>query len=158
MPAVSAVVLLGCSAAHLALAAASPSPWWVPDLTLVGLVLSVGRAPTRWLPLSIFAGLVTMVWAVRFPGQLFTTYLLIGWASQIVARHWDATDVRIECLHVAAGSLILMVGMVWLDDLWSPRLLVLTALRVALTCSVVPLVHHLAARGPWAAGMRWREG
>lgn len=152
MPAVSAVVLLGCSAAHLALAAASPSPWWVPDLTLVGLVLSTGRSPARWLPLSIFAGLVTMVWAVRFPAQLFTTYLLVGWASQIVVRHWDATDVRIECLHVAVGSLVLMVGMVWLDDLWSPRLLVLTGVRAAVTCGVVPLVHQMVARSSGRAG------
>ena len=152
MFAASLLVLLGCATAHLALAAVSPSPWWVPDLTLAGLVLSVARAPTRWLALSGWAGFLTVGWAVRFPGQIFTGYLLIGWASQMVARQWDATDLRIECVLVAAGSLVLMLGMLWLADLWSPGLVVLSGFRAALTCGIVPLVHHLAARGPQAAG------
>ena len=146
----AALVLASCMAAHLALANISRSPWWVPDLTLVGLVLSVVRSPTRWLSLSGWAGLITVVWAVRFPGPIFTGYLLVGWASQVVARQWDATDLRIECLLAAAGSFLLMLGMLWLDDAWSPLLLALTGLRAALTCGVVPLVHRLAARPPQA--------
>ena len=150
------MLLACCVIAHLALASMIPSPWWVPDMTLVGLVLSVVRAPTRWLALSGWAGLITVVWAVRFPGPIFTGYLLIGWTCQMLARQWDATDLRIECLLAAAGSLFLMAGALWLDDLWSPLLLVLTGVRTALTCGVVPLVHHLAAgaRTLQAAGAR----
>lgn len=132
----------------------SPSPWWVPDLTLVGLVLSVVRSPARWLALSGWAGLITMAWAVRFPGPILAGYLFIGWASQMLARQWHATDLRIECLLVAIGSLSLTLGTLWLDDLWSPVLLLLTGIRAALTCAAVPLVHHLAVRRPQAAEMR----
>ena len=141
------LVFVGCVIAHLALAMISPSPWWVPDLTLVGLILAVGRAPARWLAFSVLAGLITAVWAVRFPGQLVAGYLLIGWVSQLLSRHWDAADLRIECLSAAAGSLFLMVGMLWLEDLWLLRLLLLTVLRAAVTCGAVPLVHRVASYG-----------
>src|SRR3989338_5877258 len=142
------LVLVGCATAHLARAMISPSPWWVPDLTLVGLILSVGRAPARWLAFSVLAGLLTAVWAVRFPGQLVAGYLLIGWVSQLLSRHWDAADLRIECLYAAAGSLFLMVGMLWLSALWSGRLLAFKLFRAAVTCGAVPLVHHMASWGP----------
>ena len=154
----AASLLAGCVTAHLSLASLSPSPWWVPDLTLVGLILSVVRAPTRWLTLSGWAGLLTVAWAVRFPGPIFTGYLLIGWGSHMAARQWDAADLRIECLLVAAGSCFLMLGTLWLDDLWSPWLLVLTGFRAALTCGAVPLVHHLTASGPRVVGARRGRG
>ncbi|MDP3704199.1 MAG: hypothetical protein Q8R78_07405 [Candidatus Omnitrophota bacterium] len=140
--------------AHLALALASPSPWWVPDLTLVGLVLAVGRSPARWFACTVFAGLLTVAWAVRFPGQVFAGYLLIGWVSHLLSRHWDVTDLRIECFLVAAGSLCLMAGMLWLEDLWSLRVLLLTVVRTAVTCGVVPVIHHVASSGPRVVGMR----
>ena len=140
----SALVLLGCAATQLALALASPSPWWVPDLTLVGLVLAVGRSPERWVAYSASAGLLMVAWAVRFPVQVFVGYFLIGWLSHVLSRHWDATDLRIECLLVAAGSLSLMVGMLWLEDLWSLRVLCLTAVRTAVTCGAVPVIHRMA--------------
>ena len=149
------LVFVGCVVAHLALALASPSPWWVPDLTLVGLVLAVGRYPARWFALAVFAGLITVVWAVRFSGQVFAGYLLIGLVSHLLSRHWDVTDLRIECLLVAAGSLCLMVGMLWLEDLWSLRVLLLTVVRTVVTCGVVPVIHHVAASGhrSWGSGV-----
>jgi len=146
MPAAGLVVLLGCAAAHLALALMSPSPWWVPDLTLVGLILSVGRFPSRWLGLSGAAGLLTMAWAIRSFGPMFAGYLLIGWATRVVGHRWDATDLRIESWLAGAGSLLLTLGAFWLDDQWSATLLLLMAVRTALTCATVGLVHHLAAQ------------
>ena len=38
-------LLAACWLTHALLAQAIPSPWWVPDVTLVGLVLSVTRSP-----------------------------------------------------------------------------------------------------------------
>lgn len=146
MSAASFVILLGCAAAHVALAMMSPSPWWVPDLTLVGLVLSVARFPSRWLVFSGAAGLLTMAWAVRSFSPLFAGYLLVGWATRTAGHRWDATDLRIEVWLAGGGSLLLTLGAFWLDDQRSPVLLLLMVVRTALTCSVVPLVHHLAAR------------
>jgi hypothetical protein len=87
-----------------------------------------------------------MVWAVRSFHPMFAGYLLIGWTTQRAGRQWDATDLRIECGLAGAGSLLLTLGAFWLDDLWSPTLLLLMVVRTALTCSMVALVHHLAAR------------
>jgi len=135
-----------CVIAHLVLAMVIPSPWWVPDLTLVGLVLSVGASPAQWLVLSGGAGLVTMVWAVRSSVPMFVGYLLIGFACRMAQRQWDASDLRIETGLVGASSLWLTLGAFWLDDLWSPLLLALMVVRTAVTCGAVPLVHHLASR------------
>lgn len=149
----STVVFVGCVIAHHALALASPTPWGVPDLTLVGLVLAVGRSPARWFAWSVFAGLITVVWAVRFSGQVFAGYLVMGLVSHLLSRHWDVTDLRIECLLVAAGSLCLMVGMLWLEDLWSLRVLLATVVRAAVTCGAVLGIHHVASSGPPVVGM-----
>ena len=141
------MLLLICAAAHMALVLISPSPWWVPDLTLVGLVLSVARSPSRWPALSGAAGLLTMAWAVRSFTPMFVGYLLIGWVIRMAGHRWDATDLRIESWLAGGGSLLLTLGGFWLDDQWSPALLFLMVLRMALTCGAVVLVHHLVARG-----------
>ena len=144
------MLLASCMIAHAALAMMSPSPWWVPDLTLVGLVLSVARFPSRWLALSGTAGLLTMAWAVRSFSPMFAGYLLIGWATRLAGCRWDVTDLRIESWLAGGGSLLLTLGAFWLDDQWSLVLLFLMVIRTALTCGAVALVHHLADRGDWS--------
>ena len=140
------MLLLICAAVHLALALISPSAWWVPDLTLVGLVLSVARFPSKWLLLSGVAGLLTSAWAVQSFSLMFAGYLLVGWATRIAGHRWDVTDVRIESWLAGGGSLLLTLAAFWLHDQWSPVLLFLMTVRTALTCSAVALVHPLAAK------------
>jgi hypothetical protein len=101
----------------------------------------VGRSPSQWLIFSGTAGLFTLVWTTRFPLPVLVTYLLIGWVVQALARHWDATDVRIQCLQAGISSLVMTFGALWLDDLWSVSLLGLASVHVAMTIFVILLVN-----------------
>ena len=146
MPAALVVVFAGCLGGHLLLANMVPSPWWVPDLTLVGLVLAGARAPRSWLLLSAVAALISIGWTVRWVVPVTMGYLAIGGVGSFVGRQWDATDRRIEGLLVAAASVWLTLGALWLEGLWSARLIALAGIHVAVTCVVVPLVHQVMAR------------
>ena len=138
--------LVACLIAHAVLARAVSAPWWVPDLTLVGLVLAVARTPSRWVLLSVVAGLFMMGWAVRFPVQVFLSSVVIGWVVQAIGHQWDATDLRVQVGLVGlASGLLTMVGF-WLEQLWSLPLLGLSIGRIALTVLLVPCVRHLVER------------
>lgn len=118
----------------------------MPDLTLVGLILIGARAPQHWWLLSAMAIVGSLGWAVRFPLPLMLSYLVMGGAGPILARQVDATDLRIEWLAVASATLALTLGSLWVEDLWSARLLVLASVRVTVTCAAVPLVRQAAIR------------
>lgn len=133
-------LLIGCLLAHVVIAELVPSSWWVPDLTLIGLVLSVGERPERWLVGSALAGLATMVWAIRFPVPVSVGYLAFGWAVQAAARQWDATDERVQYLLVLVASVLFTFGALWLHDRWTFMLVGLALVRVVMTCSALPLV------------------
>lgn len=136
-------VLIGCLASHQLLAHVIPSPWWLPDLTLIGLVLSVGKAPRQWPALSVAAGCFTILWMARFPGHVFLGYLMCGWAVGALARRWDTADARIQwCLVLAAGA-AMTLGLIWLDNLWSLPVLGLALARVVVTGCCAPIVRHL---------------
>ncbi|MBI2495597.1 MAG: hypothetical protein HYY59_05875 [Candidatus Omnitrophica bacterium] len=136
-------VLIGCLAAHQLLAHVVPSPWWLPDLTLIGLVLSVGKAPQRWAVLSLTVGCFAMLWMARWAGAIFLGYLLCGWAVGTLARWWDTADARIQgCLVLAAGA-AMTLGLLWLDHLWSLPVLGLALARVLVTGGCTPLVRRL---------------
>ena len=138
--------MLGAMAAHAWLARAVSSPWVVPDLTLVGLVLSVAKTPVRWFACSVIAGLFMMGWAVRFPAQVFLSYVTLGWLVRALGRQWDATDPRVQTVMIGAASLLLTGGALWLEDLWSLSLFGWAMVRVALTVLAVPCARHLAGR------------
>ena len=127
------LVLFGCTTLHLLLADIIGSPWGVPDLTLVGLLLVVAQAPERWLAPAIIAGMCAMTWAMRFPGPIFLGYVGFGWLAQRLARHWDLMDVVVQRAAVLTASLSLGLGMLWLQDLWSVPLVGCVVLRAVLT-------------------------
>ena len=144
-------ILLICLIGHAGLALLIPSPWLVPNLTLVGLVHAVGRAPQRWLVCSGLAGGFTVAWAIRFPGLLFAGVLALGWVVHELARRWDLSDARVQSLVVGSASLLASCGALWLDALWSLPLLGLACTHVAITGAAVPFV-----RGVAALRARWR--
>ena len=145
------IVLVACLLAHALIAQTVSSPWWVPDLTLVGLVLAVGIRPARWLAASLVAALFSFLWAIRFSGQLFTGSLLCGWLASRVGTRWDATDVRVQALVALLACALMTFGMMWLENLWSLPLLSVALIHVAITGLCVPTVRRLlisAARMP----------
>ena len=112
-------LVIGCWLVQQILVGVAPSPWWVPDLTLVGTLQAVVRSPDRWLSYSMTGGLLVMAWAIRIPVALCSTYLLLGWAVCFLCHRWDATDPRVQVLLVGAASLLLSTEALWLEGLWS---------------------------------------
>ena len=139
--------LLGGIIAHVLLAGAIASPWVVPNVTLVGLIISIARTPARWFALSVTAGVVLMAWAVRFPVQIFVCCLALGGTMRTLGRHWDATDLRVQTVMVGFASLALTAGALWLDDLGSLPLLGLAVAHIAVTILAVPCARYLGEHG-----------
>ena len=139
------LVFVGCVAAHVVCTWFIPSPWLVPDLTLAGLVFVVARSPNRWLPFSAAAGLVTVMWAVRLTWALMLCYILLGLSIRVAARHWDVTDRRVECVLVGSAALVVILGTVWLDDVWSLYIVGLSVSRSLITCLTVPAIRYASA-------------
>ena len=133
-------------AVHALLAGVIPSPWWVPNLSLVVLVVIVARVPNRWLILSWLAGMFMMVWTVRFPVLVFASYLFVGWAVQALSQRLDTTDPRAEWLIVGLASLCLTLGALWLESLWSVSLVGLAVVHIGLTVLAVPLTRRVVLR------------
>ena len=149
------LVLIAAYLAHLFIARYAVSPWWIPDITLVGLLLAIGKTPERWLSLSLIAGLLMVLWAVRFPAQVFASYLAGGWAIRTISTRWDVTDLRVQCVIAALAGGVMRVWGLWLDNLWSVALLGLASLQALLTGCCVPGVRWLFKTWTAARDRRW---
>ena len=139
------MMLFACLAVHLLLARVMASPWWVPDLTLAGLVLAVALNPRRWLVWSSLAAGAATIWAARWSGQVFAAYWLSGLAARLAVGRWDAANRFVQMVLVAVLASVVTVTFIWLEDLWSLRLLAAAGLRVLLTVLCVPAIR--SARG-----------
>ena len=155
-------LLAACLALHLLAVQIVGSSWWVPHLTLIGLVLAVAQAPARWLRPSLVAGIAMSLWAIRFPGQIVLSYLLAGWLVRWAAGQWDARDARVQLALIAGACAGMTAGTLWLERLWSLPLAGLAVWQVASTCAVLPIVrrtleNRLFNRGRPAYGQRGRD-
>ena len=152
-------VLATCLIVHVLLAGIIPSSWWVPDVTLVGLILAIARAPRQWLVCPGLAGVLMMAWAVRYPQLILIGYLGLGGAVRLLARQWDTNDLRVQYVTVSSASLLMSLGTLWLDDLWSLPLLGLVGARMLVTTMTLPLIRRLLERrsGLRAGGSRQRS-
>ena len=134
------IVLGACLVAHHVLALIVPSPWWVPDLTLVGLILAVTSTPRQWPLLSGLAGFLTMLWAIRNPQPVALAYGGLGGVVAWITRRLDASDVRVQCFIVGSAGLLLSLGALWFEDLWSLPLVGAMGIRIVMTTGMVPVV------------------
>jgi hypothetical protein len=131
------MILLGFLLAHAVLAQAPVSPWWVPDLTLVGMVLAIGRHPERWAVWAVMAAGWAMVWAIRMPWLVGLSYLGSGWGVRGLCRAWETSDVRMQSLATGAASLVLTAVLLWTDRLWSLPVAGLAVGRMGMTVVVL---------------------
>ena len=122
--------------AHAAVVQLVPVAWLAPNLTLAGVVASVGVEPRRWLWLSGAAGLLSMVWAVSGGWRLLAGYLLVGGLVRWAAGHWDTGDRRVLTALTGAGASLLAGLWLW----WIPArpwaLVAWALLHVVLTAGV----------------------
>lgn len=144
------ILLSSAILTHLMIARWVASPWWVPDLTLIGLTLAIGRAPERWWSFAILAGLITMPWAARFPAQVFLSYLVCGWAVRATGNRWDLADLRVQWVVTCLAVGLMRLWACWLENLWSPPVLGLAGLQTVLTGLSVPGLR-------WLLASRWNS-
>ena len=142
-------LFFGCLVLHVLLAQVLASPRWVPDLTLGGLLLAVGRAPRRWLPWSGLASLWAAVWAVRAPGIIFLGYVGCGWIVSRLSRAWDMTDLRIQSLVAGIASLFVTGMALWVDQVWRAPVMGWASVHVAVTTLAVAGLSLGQRRAVW---------
>ena len=140
-------ILLGCVLMHLLVASLVGSPWWVPNLTMVGLVFAVATVPSQWLVLSGVAAVVTTLLTVRMTGLLVSGYLLLGWGLQVLATLWDLTDLRVQCLVVGTASLLIAGGALLVEGPWTPAIVGALCGYLAITCVTIPLLRWVFQAG-----------
>ena len=148
-------VLLSSMLAHVVVASMAPSPWWAPDLTLAGLTLAIIRKPRQWAVLASLVGVWAAVWAVRSPLAMLLGSLLLGWVIHLLAVQWDLTGLRMQCVVVAAASLLQTVGAFWLAAHWSLALLGLALVHVLVTGCAVPCLKGVLG---WGTRLRGEGG
>jgi len=142
-------LFLGCLLAHLALVSIVASPWLTPNLTLIGMVLTVSRLPQRWSLCAVTAGLVAMAWSVRVPALAFFSYLAAGAICRAASAQWDLHDRRVQSVVTGLAGALLLVTALWLEGIWSVGLLAAGMVQVAVTVLALHVVRRLPqpARG-----------
>ncbi len=135
-----------CILAHAVLAVSLPSPWLVPNLTLVGMAQAITTRPSRWFMVSVLAALSVMGWAIRFAAPIFAGYWLVGAAMRVIIGQWETADVRLQCVLAGVACACVTFGALWLDGLWSWRILGGALVHVAATGCAPLAVHRLLGR------------
>ncbi len=131
-------MLITAMLVHGVLASLLPMPWLVPDLTLLGVVIATARAPHRWLIYAGFAGCVMMCWAVRVPGPILLSYVVVGGAIRVTATQWDIADRAVQRVLVGTATLGLSLAWLWVDNVWSFSLVAWAFGRALMTSVLVP--------------------
>ena len=139
-------LLLAGAAAQAVLASFAPSPWWVPDLTLLALLVAVADAPPRWLLYGALAGWLSGVWMAQDAWVVVAAHIVLAAVIRIGTQMWDLTDRRIQRLCVGTLSLALWSSLAWLQDAWSLPMAGGLLLRSGLTVLALPLVARRWAR------------
>lgn len=142
-------LLLGCLLLHALLVQVLASPWWVPNLTLGGVVLAVGRTPRRWLLWSGIAALWMTVWAVRSPWVVFLGYLGCGWMVSRLSQAWDTTDPRLQGLIAGVASLFITGVELWMDQVWRAPVVGWAGVHVSMTALVISGLSLGQRRAGW---------
>ena len=139
-------VLFGCLMLHSLLAAVMPSPWWVPNVTLLGLVRSISAAPRWWLRNAAVTGLFSVMWAVRHATTMLVSYACLAWAIGVLSRRWDVADPRVQGVLVGGMSWLFALVAAGMERQWSLPVLGLAMVHAALTSVLLPLVSVGARR------------
>lgn len=150
------IVWFGCVFVHGLLANFASSGFWVPQLTLVGLVISILRYPKGWLLLSLLTALVANTWTIRLAYAVCMMVLALGFSVQWIIRRWDVNEMMLQILLVVLAVVLFDLGMVWLEDSWSWAQLGSVLLNTIVTAlAAVPLLRWFSpAKG---AAIPWRR-
>ncbi len=131
---------------HLALAQLVWASWFVPDLTTVGMVINIGRAPKRWWVWSALAGMLTILWVARMPILIYAVYFGLGALLRFSTGQWNANDARVQSLQVLLAVFSLGLLFCWIDGLWSWTMLAFALARAIVTAFALLLLRRWMSR------------
>src|SRR3989338_3153440 len=124
---------------HLIAALFIPSPWFVPNFSVVGLVLAVSHKPSSWFAFALLCGLLSALWVIRSPVPVMMSYVAIGWVVQMLGSQVDVRRLDFQYLMVGISTLIVTLSGLWLSGIYSFPLLALIILNVIISSlSVFP--------------------
>ena len=118
-------------------------PWWVPDVTLVSVVLLIAAEPRRWLVLAATAGLLAMCWTVPMPAMALAWYGGLGASLRGLGRIIDLGDLRVQLLVIGFAEALWLALHVWLQSALSISLVGWSVVHIAATLIAVPWLRRV---------------
>ncbi len=95
---------------HVAIGRWFSSPWLVPDLTLVSLVLALVRSRQAGsMRAVIIASLLVMVFTAHHPFQAAGAYLVIGWGIKTLMSRLEASRGFLPLIAIGIAEALLLV-------------------------------------------------
>jgi len=120
-----------------------PSPWLVPDLTLVGVLLVMARMPQHSLGPALMAGLLVMAVTVQQSLVVGLAYVGAGGLMRLLSSWWDLADPFLQPMALALAEAFLLVIWFLLGVPITLGLLLLGGLRLLVTVASLLLVRLL---------------
>ena len=141
----STVLMSMAMLSQIALGRWLPSPWFVPDLTLLGMAVLILRLPEHPFAPAWLAGVAAMTLAGRHPLWVGLAYLAAGVAVKWMARQWEVTEPFRERLviGIAQGGLLILLAS---TGPVTVGLIVMAGLQVGLTLLCLPLMRAFVDR------------
>lgn len=132
------VLIGGCAAAQLSVAACLSIPWWLPNVTLIGLVIAMDESPrARWRDVALLGGMVATAAAMPSQRWIGLAYPIAGWAAVGLGDRLELrASSRLQVAVALAEAVVLIVGNGPVG--WS-------LVRFLSTVAAAPAVRRLAA-------------
>ena len=141
-----AIVIVGIGVlSHIAIGRWVPSPWLVPDLTMLSVAVLILRLPGHPLTPAWLAGVAAMTLAGPHPRWTGMACLAAGATVKWMAHQWEVTDPSRERLviGIAQGGLLILLAS---TGPVTVELIVMAGLQVGLTLLCLPLMRALVNR------------
>jgi len=138
---VTAILIVGLGTLfHLALGRWVASPWLVPDLTLVSMVLAMAQAPEHSMKLTLLGSCLAMVLTPYQPVLVGLAYTAAGGLVSLLALRWDFDVPLMPLLATGAAEAMLLALGGFAGVQVTPGLFVLSGIKIFITAFCLLLV------------------
>ena len=128
---------------HLAIGRWVASPWLVPDLTLVIIVVTMIRCPGYSLSPALYGGLLVMLFTIHHSVAVGLAYVGAGVLTKLLATQWNVASPFLQQAMVGVAETGLVMVALFLNRAASLTLLGLAGAKVLITVACVPLLRRL---------------
>ena len=122
------------------------SPWLMPDLALLSILLVVMRDPRHALGPVLFGGCCVMLLTVRHPVLIGLAYAGAGGLVRRLASQWDLTAAPMQRIVVGVMEGLLLTWFMVLSAPVRGGLCMLAMPRLIVTVLCLPLVRAVVVR------------